>query len=224
LEDLSVDETRLDQAFEDTDDVSDIITFLVGRNPGSLSACNQDGELPLHVASATFSPVEIIRCLVDLEQESILVSRTTDGAYPLYVALERGASSVSASEVIKLLLKRYDPVISMLQNNAGETPLHVACRCCVPFETSEQKFSLVHFNPCTQVLATAALQPSLSRPRQLPAAFLYAHDCDSFPTAQKQAATISLSGSKLITVATSVAPSINSTHILLQRALDFLVV
>jgi ankyrin repeat protein len=123
-----------------TDDVLEIIEFLVGENPGSLSARNQGGELPLHVACAMPTSVEIVRFLVEQAPESILVPRTTDGAYPLHIALEkRGASS--QFEVIKILLERHDPVTILLRNNAGKTPLHVACGRGASFVIAE---SLVH--------------------------------------------------------------------------------
>jgi hypothetical protein len=50
-----------------------------------------------------------------------------------------------------MLLKRHDPVTIMLQNNAGETPLHVACRCGVPFESVQ---SLVHHYKASVQVAT----------------------------------------------------------------------
>jgi ankyrin repeat protein len=171
LEDAYLDGTSLRDAFEqdvpDTEGVLDVMTFLVGQNLGSLSACNQDGELPLHVACATSTPVEIVRFLIEQAPESILVPRTTDGAYPLHVALERGASS--DSDVIKMLLEHHDPVTITLRNNAGETPLHLACRCGVPFEIAE---SLVdHYKASVQAvtpqgdlplfLACATVLPSL---------------------------------------------------------------
>jgi ankyrin repeat protein len=150
VEDLSTDGTTLRKALEqdelDTDDVSDIITFLVSQNPGSLSARNQNGELPLHVACAIFTPVEIVRFLVEHAPQSLLVPRATDAALALHVALERGASS--DTEVVKLLLERQDPVTTTLRNNAGETPLHVACRCGVPFAIVQ---SLVDRDPSTIV-------------------------------------------------------------------------
>jgi ankyrin repeat protein len=171
LQDASADDTPLRKALEEdefgTDDVLEIIAFLDSQNPGSLIARNQGGELPLHVASATCTPVEIVRFLVDRAPGSILVPRTTDGAYSLHVALERGASS--QFEVIKLLLERHDPVTMMLRNNAGETPLHVACRCGVRFAIIQ---SLVHhYQASVQVvtpqgdlplfLACAPAEPSL---------------------------------------------------------------
>jgi hypothetical protein len=64
--------------------------------------------------------------------ESVLAARVTDGEYPLHVALERSASSELVA--IKLLLELHDLIAIILRNNAGETPLHVACRCVVPFE------------------------------------------------------------------------------------------
>jgi ankyrin repeat protein len=173
LEDESLRESdALNLNLIDTDDLLEIIAFLVGKNPGSLSARNQGGELPLHVACATHTSVEIIRFLVDQAPQSILMPRTTDGAYPLHAALERGASLDSVfsdSDVIKMLLERHDPVTIMLRNNAGETPLHVACRCGVPFEIVE---SLVHhYKASSQVvtpqgdlplfLACATAEPSL---------------------------------------------------------------
>jgi ankyrin repeat protein len=143
LEDASVDGTPLRRGLEEdvlnTDDVLKIIAFLVDQDRESLNARNQDGELPLHVACVTSANPEIIEFLVDYAPGSLFLPRTTDGAYPLHVALERGASS--DTEVIKMLLKRHDPATIMLRNNAGETALHVACRCGVPFEIVQ---SLVH--------------------------------------------------------------------------------
>jgi ankyrin repeat protein len=66
----------------------------------------------------------MVRFLVEHAPESVLVARTSDGAYPLHLALEHGASL----EVTELLSHHQDPVAAMLRNHAGETPLHVAWR------------------------------------------------------------------------------------------------
>jgi ankyrin repeat protein len=160
LEDLSTDGTSLRKALEQdvfgTEGVLEIITFLVVQNPESRSARNQDGDLPLHVACATSTPVEIVRFLVEPAPGSLSVPRTTDVALALHVALERGASS--DTEVVKLLLERQDPVIMTLRNNAGETPLRVACRCGAPFAIVQ---SLVDQDPSTIVARNNAGETAL---------------------------------------------------------------
>jgi ankyrin repeat protein len=165
------DGTSLRKALEQdvfgTHGVLGIITFLFFQNPESRSARNQDGELPLHVACATSTPVMIVGFLVTFAPGSLFLPRTADGAYPLHVALERGASS--DSNVIKMLLERQDAVIIMLRNIANETALHVACRCGSSFVIVQ---SLVdHYKASVQAvtpqgdlplfLACATVKPSL---------------------------------------------------------------
>jgi ankyrin repeat protein len=69
----------------DTDDVLEIMAFLVSQDPKLLIARNQDDQLPLHVACATSKPVEIVWFLVDHAEESLLGPRTTDGALTLHI-------------------------------------------------------------------------------------------------------------------------------------------
>jgi ankyrin repeat protein len=130
----------LDQDALDTDDVVEIIEYLVEQNPEWLCARDQDGSLPLHVACRRGVSFAIIESMVNHAPQSLLVPRTTDGALALHVALDRGASS--DSEVIKVLLDHHDPVTLTLRNSAGETPLHVACRRGASFEIVQ---SLVHY-------------------------------------------------------------------------------
>jgi ankyrin repeat protein len=80
--------------------------------------------------------------LVEHAPGSALVARTSDGAYPLHVALEHGASL----DVIELPLHRHDPVNILLRNHADETPLHVACRCGALFDIIQ---SLVDHYPAS---------------------------------------------------------------------------
>jgi ankyrin repeat protein len=122
--------TALDEEVLDTNDLLEIIKFLVNQNPELVSARDEDGSVPLHVACATSAPLEIARYLVEYAPETLQVARTTDGSYPLHVALEHGASLV----VIDLLLHSQDPDTTKLTNNAGETPLHVACRRRASFD------------------------------------------------------------------------------------------
>jgi ankyrin repeat protein len=112
----------LDEEVLDTNDLLEIIVFLVNQNPQLVSARDRDGSVPLHVACSTSAPLEIARYLVEYAPGALRVARTTDGSYPLHVALEHCASSV----VIDLLLHNQDPDTTKLINNAGETPLHVA--------------------------------------------------------------------------------------------------
>jgi ankyrin repeat protein len=122
--------TALRQNVLDTNDLLELIKFLVHRNPASLNSRNQDGSVPLHVACATSAPLEIVIYLVKYAPEALRVARATEGSYPLHVALEHGASSL----VIDLLLHNQDPDTTGLTNNAGETPLHIACRYGASFQ------------------------------------------------------------------------------------------
>jgi ankyrin repeat protein len=113
-----------------TNDLLEIIEFLVNQNRELVSARDRCGYVPLHVACATSAPLEIVRYLVEYAPETLRVARATDESSPLHVALQYGATSV----VIDLLLHNQDPDTTGLTNNAGETPLHVACRCGASFD------------------------------------------------------------------------------------------
>jgi ankyrin repeat protein len=55
----------------DTDDVVEIVDFLVSRNPALLSSRDQDGSLPLHLACRRGAAVAIVQSLVDLYKASV---------------------------------------------------------------------------------------------------------------------------------------------------------
>jgi ankyrin repeat protein len=65
-----------------------------------------------------------VRYLVEYDPDALRVARATDGSYPIHVALEHGASLA----VVDLLVRNQNVDATGLTNNAGETPLHVACR------------------------------------------------------------------------------------------------
>jgi hypothetical protein len=68
-----------------TDDIADIIAYLVGRKPALLSSRDQDGSLPLHVACRRGASFIIVQSLVNLYKASVK-SVTFEGDLPLFLA------------------------------------------------------------------------------------------------------------------------------------------
>jgi ankyrin repeat protein len=101
----------------DTDDVVDIIEYLVGQNPALLSLCDQDGSLPLHVACRRGVSFTIVQSLVNMYKASVK-SLTSEGDLPVFLACEMPATSLDS---IFLLMKLYPDVIyrSSLENRCG---------------------------------------------------------------------------------------------------------
>jgi ankyrin repeat protein len=70
-----------------TDDVVEIIEYLVGQNPALLCSRDQDGSLPIHVAYRCDASFTIVQYLVNLSKAS--VKRVTfEGVLPLFLACE----------------------------------------------------------------------------------------------------------------------------------------
>jgi ankyrin repeat protein len=70
-----------------TDDVVEIVEFLVDRNPAWLRSRDQDGSLPLHVACRHGAPFTVVQSLVNLYKASVK-SMTPQGDLPLFLACD----------------------------------------------------------------------------------------------------------------------------------------
>jgi ankyrin repeat protein len=89
-----------------TDDVVEILEYLVGKNPALLSSRDQDGSLPLHVACRLGASFTIIQSLVNVYKASVK-SVTPQGDLPLFLACEMSETSL---DTIFLLVKQ-DPEV-----------------------------------------------------------------------------------------------------------------
>jgi ankyrin repeat protein len=97
----------LDRNVLGTDDVVEILEFLVSQNPALLSSCDQDGSLPLHVACRRGASFTIVQSLVNLYKASVKIV-TSDGDLPLFLACEIPEPSL---DTIFLLMKLYPDVV-----------------------------------------------------------------------------------------------------------------
>jgi hypothetical protein len=86
-----------------TDDVVDILEYLVDRDPTWLSARDQDGSLPLHVACRLGVSFSFVQPLVNLYKASVK-SVTPGGDLPLFLACEIPEPSL---DTIFTLMKLY---------------------------------------------------------------------------------------------------------------------
>jgi ankyrin repeat protein len=96
----------LDEYVLDTDDVVEILEYLVGQKPALLSSLDQDGALPLHVACRRGASFPIVQSLVNLYKASVK-SLTPQGDLPLFLACELPEPSL---DTIFLLIKQ-DPEV-----------------------------------------------------------------------------------------------------------------
>jgi hypothetical protein len=90
-----------------TDDVVEIIEYLIERNPELFSSRDQDGSLPLHVACRRGARFTIVQSLVDLNKASVK-SVTSEGDLPLFLACEMPERSM---DTIFLLMKLYSDLV-----------------------------------------------------------------------------------------------------------------
>jgi ankyrin repeat protein len=90
-----------------TDDVVEILAYLVERNPEWISARDQDGSLPLHVACRRGASFPIVQFLVNCNGASVK-SVTPQGDFPLFLACETPETSL---ETIFLLIKLYPDLV-----------------------------------------------------------------------------------------------------------------
>jgi ankyrin repeat protein len=90
-----------------TDNVVEIVEFLVDPNPAWLCSRDQDGSLPLHVACRRGASFPVIQSLVNLYKASVK-SVTSEGDLPLFLACGIPEPSL---ETIFLLMKFYPDLV-----------------------------------------------------------------------------------------------------------------
>jgi ankyrin repeat protein len=105
--------TALDEDVLRTDDVVEILEYLVGRNPELLSSRDHDGSLPLHVACRRGASFPIVQSLVNHCKASVK-SVTPQGDLPLFLACEMSETSL---DTIFLLMKLYPDLLCCLEEN-----------------------------------------------------------------------------------------------------------
>jgi hypothetical protein len=98
--------TALHEDVLGADDVVEIVEYLVGRNPESISSRDQDGSLPLHVACRQGASFTIVQSLVHIYKASKTV--TSEGGLPLFLACEMPETSL---DTIFLLMKLYPDLV-----------------------------------------------------------------------------------------------------------------
>jgi ankyrin repeat protein len=90
-----------------TDDVVEILEYLVGQNPALLSSLDEDGSLPLHVACRRGAPFAIVQSLVNFNKASVK-SVTRQGDLPIFLACEMSEPSL---DTIFILMKLYPDLV-----------------------------------------------------------------------------------------------------------------
>jgi ankyrin repeat protein len=108
--------TALDWNVLGTDDVVEIVEYVVGQNPALLCSRDQDNSLPLHAACRRGAPFAIVQFLVNRYKASVK-SVTPQGDLALFLACERPEPSL---DTIFLLMKLYpDLVYESERENTG---------------------------------------------------------------------------------------------------------
>jgi ankyrin repeat protein len=97
----------LDQNLLRTNDVVEILEFLVCKNPALLCSRDQDGSLALHVACRSGVSFTVVQSLVNHDKASVK-SVTPQGDLPLFLACEMPETSL---DTIFLLMKQYPELV-----------------------------------------------------------------------------------------------------------------
>jgi ankyrin repeat protein len=90
-----------------TNDVVEILEYLVSRNPDSLASRDHDGSLPLHVACRRGASFPIVQFLVNRYKASVKTV-TSEGDLPLFLACELPESPL---DTIFILMKLYPDLV-----------------------------------------------------------------------------------------------------------------
>jgi ankyrin repeat protein len=98
----------LDENVLDTDDVVEILEYLVDRNPELISSCDRDGSLPLHVACRRGASFSVVQFLVNRYKASIKSVTSEGDDLPLFLACEMPDSSL---DTIFILMKLYPDLV-----------------------------------------------------------------------------------------------------------------
>jgi ankyrin repeat protein len=91
----------------DTEDIVDIIEYLVDQNPALLSSHDQDASLPLYVACRRGVSFTIVQSLVNRYKASVK-SVTPQGDLPLFLACEMPETSL---DTIFILMKLHPDLV-----------------------------------------------------------------------------------------------------------------
>jgi ankyrin repeat protein len=97
----------LDENVLGTDDVVEILEYLVDRDPELLSSHEPDDSLPLHVACRRGASFAIVQSLVNVDKSSVK-SVTSEGDLPLFLACEIPEPSL---DTLFLLMKLYPDLV-----------------------------------------------------------------------------------------------------------------
>jgi ankyrin repeat protein len=97
----------LDENVLGTDEVVEILEFLIDQNPDSLASRDEDGSLPLHVACHRGASFTVVQSLVEHYKASVK-SVTPEGDLPLFLACEIHEPSL---DTIFLLMKLYPDLV-----------------------------------------------------------------------------------------------------------------
>jgi ankyrin repeat protein len=90
-----------------TDDVVEIIEYVVDRNPAWFCSRDEDGSLPVHLACRRGVSFKIVQSLVNHDKASVK-SVTPEGDLPLFLACEMPETSL---DTIFLLMKLYPDLV-----------------------------------------------------------------------------------------------------------------
>jgi ankyrin repeat protein len=90
-----------------TEDVVEVLEYLVDRNPELVYSRNQDGSLPFHVACRRGASLAVVQFLVNRYKASVK-SVTSEGDLPIFLACEMSATSL---DTIFLLMKLYPDLV-----------------------------------------------------------------------------------------------------------------
>jgi ankyrin repeat protein len=85
----------LDDNVLGTDDVVEILEYVVDQNPDSLASCDPDGALPLHLACRRGASFPIVQSLVNFNKASVK-SVTCQGDLPIFLACEMSEPSLDS--------------------------------------------------------------------------------------------------------------------------------
>jgi ankyrin repeat protein len=95
-----------------TDDVVQILEYLIDQNPAWLCSRDEDGSLPVHLACRRGVSFKIVQSLVNHDKASVK-SVTPEGDLPLFLACEMPEPSL---DTIFILMKLYPDLVYETQN------------------------------------------------------------------------------------------------------------
>jgi ankyrin repeat protein len=128
-------------ALRDPETTPEEIRSIVSGNPRLLGQRDRLGFLPLHVAVIRGLAPDVVRYLVAQRPDSVR-EPTRDGRgrtnnYPIRLAFDRGFDGLDGEarlENVRVLVEAWPESLEEARGRGGNTALHVAFRCRLPFE------------------------------------------------------------------------------------------